>query len=173
MAFKPVMAITMGDPAGIGPEITAATMLSQEIADCCRPFVIGSRKMLERAREVIGQDFAINVISDPSEAKYELGTVDVLETGTYDEDNIKWGEVQKEAGQMSIDWIMKSIELGLAGKVDVVSTSPINKQSIKLCHVKEPGHTEIYQNATKSPYALTMFSCHAFAYSLSAAICRS
>ena len=61
---------------------------------------------------------------------------------------------------MAIDWIMKSIELGMAGKVDAVSTSPINKQAIKLIGVKEPGHTEIYQHATHSPYALTMFSCH-------------
>ncbi len=158
--FKPVMAITMGDPAGIGPEIVVGTMLSQEIADCCKPFVIGSAVMLERAAEVLGKEIVIHKISDPAEAKYELGTIDVLETGDYDAASIEWGKVQALAGQMSIDWIMKSIELGLAGKVDAVSTSPINKQAIKLVGVKEPGHTEIYQNATKSPYALTMFSCH-------------
>ena len=85
---------------------------------------------------------------------------DILETGDYDTDSIEWGKVQPLAGQMAVDWIMKSIELGMAGKVDAVSTSPINKQSIKMVGVKEPGHTEIYQNATHSPYALTMFSCH-------------
>lgn len=61
---------------------------------------------------------------------------------------------------MAVDWIMKSIELGMEGKVDAVSTAPIHKRAIKLVGVKEPGHTEIYQNVTKSPYALTMFSCH-------------
>ena len=83
-----------------------------------------------------------------------------METGDYDTDSIEWGKVQKLAGQMAIDWIMKSIELGMAGKIDAVSTSPIHKGAIKLIGVKEPGHTEIYQHATNSPYALTMFSCH-------------
>lgn len=158
--FKPVVAITMGDPAGIGPETVVGTMLKQEIADCCKPFVIGSVAILERAAKALNKEIKINKISDPSEAKYELGTIDILETGDYDTDSIVWGKVQKLAGQMSIDWIMKSIELGLAGKIDAVSTTPINKQAIKLCGVKEPGHTEIYQHATHSPYALTMFACH-------------
>lgn len=158
--FKPVTAITMGDPAGIGPEIVVGTMLDQGIHDCCKPFVIGSIRMLERAAEILKKELKYNKISDPSEAKYEMGTVDVLETGDYDADSIEWGKVQALAGQMAIDWIMKSIELGMAGKVDAVSTAPIHKGAIKLVGIKEPGHTEIYQNVTNSPYALTMFACH-------------
>lgn len=158
--FKPVTAITMGDPAGIGPEIVVGTMLDEGIHECCKPFVIGSIAILERAAKVLGKELKYNKIEDPSEAKYEFGTVDVLETGDYDTDSIKWGEVQELAGQMAIDWIMKSIELGMAKKVDAVSTAPIHKGAIKLVGVKEPGHTEIYQNQTNSPYALTMFSCH-------------
>lgn len=158
--FRPVTAITMGDPAGIGPEIVVGTMLSKEIHECCKPFVIGSQAIMERAAKVLGVELAYNQISDPSEAKYEYGVIDILETGSYDTDSIEWGKEQKLAGQMSIDWIMKSIELGLARKIDAVSTSPIHKGAIKLVGVKEPGHTEIYQHVTNSPYALTMFSCH-------------
>lgn len=158
--FKPVTAITMGDPAGIGPEIVVGTMLDEGIHECCKPFVIGSIAILDRAAKVLGKELKYNKITDPSEAKYEYGTVDVLETGEYDTDSIKWGEVQALAGQMAIDWIMKSIELGMAKKVDAVSTSPIHKGAIKLVGIKEPGHTEIYQHQTNSPYALTMFSCH-------------
>lgn len=150
----------MGDPAGIGPEIVVGTMLSKEIHECCKPFVIGSQAIMERAAKVLGVELAYNQISDPSEAKYEYGVIDILETGSYDTDSIEWGKEQKLAGQMSIDWIMKSIELGLARKIDAVSTSPIHKGAIKLVGVKEPGHTEIYQHVTNSPYALTMFSCH-------------
>ena len=83
-----------------------------------------------------------------------------METGDYDTDSIEWGKVQKLAGQMAVDWIMKSIELGMNKKIDAVSTAPIHKEAIKLVGVKEPGHTEIYQHQTNSPYALTMFSCH-------------
>lgn len=158
--YKPITAITMGDPAGIGPEIVVGTMLDKEIHEVCRPFVIGSIAIMERAAKVLGKELKYNKIEDPSEAKYEYGTVDIIETGEYDTDSIKWGEVQALAGQMAIDWIMKSIELGMAKKIDAVSTAPIHKGAIKLIGIKEPGHTEIYQHATNSPYALTMFSCH-------------
>lgn len=158
--YKPITAITMGDPAGIGPEIVVGTMLSEDIHNCCRPFVIGTQAILERAAAVLGKELKFHTISKPSEALYEYGTVDILETGEYDTDSIVWGEVQETAGRMSVDYIMKSIELGLAGEVDAVSTAPINKKSIKLVGVKQPGHTEMYQDYTNSPYALTMFSCH-------------
>ena len=158
--YKPITAITMGDPAGIGPEIVVGTMLDKEIHEVCRPFVIGSIAIMERAAKVLGKELKYNKIEDPAEAKYEYGTVDIIETGEYDTDSIKWGEVQALAGQMAIDWIMKSIELGMAKKIDAVSTAPIHKGAIKLIGIKEPGHTEIYQHATNSPYALTMFSCH-------------
>ena len=141
--FKPVTAITMGDPAGIGPEIVVGTMLDKELHDSCKPFVIGSIAILDRAAKVLGKELKYNKISEPEEAKYEFGVVDVLETGDYDTDSIQWGEVQALAGQMAIDWIMKSIALGMEGRVDAVSTAPIHKQAIKLIGVKEPGHTEI------------------------------
>lgn len=158
--FKPITAITMGDPAGIGPETIVDTILSPEIHLCCKPFVIGSIDILKKAAKIRGKELKYNKISNPSEAKFEMGVADVLETGEYDTASIEWGQVQELAGRMSIDWIVKSIELGMEGKVDAVSTAPIHKRAIKLVGVKEPGHTEIYQNMTNSPYALTMFSCH-------------
>ena len=158
--MKPVIALTMGDPAGIGPEICVGAMLDKEIHEVCRPFMIGSIAILQRAADVLGRKVRFRRISDPSEAKYEYGILDVLETGDYDTDSIRWGEVQKLAGQMAYDFILKSIELGMAGRIDAVSTAPIHKQAIKLNGVTEPGHTEIYQHRTNSEYALTMFACH-------------
>lgn len=81
----------MGDPAGIGPEIVVGTMLSEEIHNCCRPFVIGSQAIMERAAKVLGKELNYNQISDPAEAKYEYGTIDILETGNYDVASIEWG----------------------------------------------------------------------------------
>ena len=89
--FRPVTAITMGDPAGIGPEIVVGTMLSEEIHECCKPFVIGSQAIMEKAAKVLGKELKYNQITDPSEAKYEYGTIDILETGEYDTDSIEWG----------------------------------------------------------------------------------
>lgn len=158
--FKPVTAITMGDPAGIGPEIVVGAMLDKELHECCKPFVIGSIAIMDRAAKVLDKELKYNKIEDPAQAKYEYGTIDIMETGDYDTDSIEWGKVQKLAGQMAVDWIMKSIELGMNKRIDAVSTAPIHKEAIKLVGVKEPGHTEIYQHQTNSPYALTMFSCH-------------
>ncbi|MBE5909942.1 4-hydroxythreonine-4-phosphate dehydrogenase PdxA [Pseudobutyrivibrio sp.] len=160
ISYKPITALTMGDPAGIGPEICLGTMLDKEIHNVCRPFIIGSIAILDRAAKVLNKQVEFRKIDSPKEARYDYGTIDVLETGDYDTDSIKWGEVQELAGRMAYDFILKSIELGMAKEVDAVSTAPIHKQAIKLIGVKEPGHTEIYQHKTNSEYALTMFSCH-------------
>lgn len=157
---KPIIAITMGDPAGIGPETCISTMLDDRVRDSCSAFVIGSIDILKRAAKIVKKDFKINKIENVSNCKFEPGTIDIMETGDYNTSNLKWGEVQKLAGEMSIDWIQKSIDLGLSGEIDGVSTTPINKEAIKLAGVKEPGHTEYYQVKTNSDYALTMFSCH-------------
>nr|WP_314263285.1 4-hydroxythreonine-4-phosphate dehydrogenase PdxA [uncultured Moellerella sp.] len=154
---KPIVAITIGDPAGIGPEITVATMMAKEVYDECNPFLIGSIPIIQRAMKIQGCDYAINKINLPEEAKFQWGTLDILETGDYDYNSIEWGKVQQLAGQMSLDYVMKSIELGMDGLIDVVSTAPIHKEAIKLAGCKLPGHTELYQVETGSDYGLTMF----------------
>ncbi|MBA4701788.1 MAG: 4-hydroxythreonine-4-phosphate dehydrogenase PdxA [Ruminococcus sp.] len=158
--FRPITALTMGDPAGIGPEICVGAMLDKETHEICRPFMIGSIAIMKKAGKVLGKELKFNKISEPEEAKYEYGVIDIIETGDYDTDSLEWGKEQALAGQMAMDFILKSIELGMAKKIDAVSTAPIHKGAIKLVGVKEPGHTEIYQNQTNSEYALTMFSCH-------------
>ena len=104
-------------------------------------FLIGSAPIIVRAMKIMGCDFPINKISHPQEARFNWGTLDVLETGEYDCESIEWGKVQKLAGQMSLDYVLKSIELGKAGLIDVVSTAPIHKEAIKLAGCKLPGHT--------------------------------
>lgn len=126
--FRPVTAITMGDPAGIGPETLVTTMLDKEIHECCRPFVIGSIAIMEKAAKVLGKELTYNKIEDPAEAKYEYGVIDIIETGDYDTDSIEWGKVQALAGRMAVDWIMKSIELGMAKKIHAVSTTQFIKE---------------------------------------------
>lgn len=158
--YRPITAVTMGDPAGIGPEIVLKTFAEEEIYKECKPFLIGDELILKRAMDITGIKLSMNKISKPSEGKYTFGTIDLLETGTYDSESIKWGEIQELAGRMCIDWILKSIELGKNKEIEAVSTAPIHKSAIKLVGVKQPGHSEIYQDETNSPYALTMFSVH-------------
>ncbi|AZV58641.1 4-hydroxythreonine-4-phosphate dehydrogenase PdxA [Clostridium sp. AWRP] len=155
---KPVVAITMGDPAGVGPEIVVKTLQEEEIYNTCKPFVIGTVKIIEKIVSILGIKTKINKITSPKEALYELGTMDVLEPENCDCDSIELGKVQAKAGEMSYAYIKKSIELGLNKEIDAVSTAPINKEAIRIAGVKYIGQTEIYQGLTNSEYALTMFS---------------
>lgn len=158
--IKPIVGITIGDPAGIGPETCVGALMNKEVYDECKPLLIGCVGTISKAMKVKDCNFELNVISDPSEGKFKLGVIDIIETNKYDYESIEYGKVQKLAGQMSYDFILKAIELGLSNKIDVVGTAPINKESIKLINVPQAGHTEIFEYITKSPYALTMFNCH-------------
>lgn len=155
---KPVIAITIGDPSGIGPEIILKALKNKEVYERCRPVVIGSIPALQRAQSAINDTrLGFNRIQNPSEARYEFGTVNVVECGEYDLSTLVWGKEQAIAGRMAMDAINKSIELGMAGQIDAVNTAPINKVAIKMLGVKQAGHTEIYQDGTGAPYVLTLF----------------
>ena len=155
---KPVIAITIGDPSGIGPEIILKALKNKEVYERCRPVVIGSIPALQRAQSAINDTrLGFGLIQNPSEARYEFGTVNVVECGEYDLSTLVWGKEQAIAGRMAMDAINKSIELGMAGQIDAVNTAPINKVAIKMLGVKQAGHTEIYQDGTGAPYVLTLF----------------
>lgn len=159
--YKPVVGITIGDPSGIGPEIIIKALESEEIYQHCRPFVIGSVKVLQRAAcEALGENnLRISVITKPYEAEYVYGIINVVESGEYDCESLEWGKEQKLAGQIAMDAINKSIAMGLAGELDAVTTAPINKVAIKMAGVRQAGHTEIYLDGTGAEYVLTMFDC--------------
>lgn len=159
--YKPIIGITIGDPSGIGPEIIIRALKSKEIYEKCRPLVIGNAEVLKRAAQeaLKDSDLKTEVITNPAEASYTCGMINVIETGSYHLDMLKWGEEQELAGRIAIDAVNKSIELGMAGKIDAVTTAPINKVAIKMAGVKQAGHTEIYQDGTNADYVLTMFDC--------------
>lgn len=156
----PIMAITLGDPAGIGPEICVDTMLDKSMYEVSRPFLIGNRKAMEKAAAIKGVTLNIHEIAAPEEALFEHGTIDLLDPGVESDADIAYGEVQKVAAEQAYAYLVESINLGLAGRVDAVSTAPINKAALKLAEIPYIGHTEIFGNLTKSDHALTMFHVH-------------
>jgi 4-hydroxythreonine-4-phosphate dehydrogenase len=158
--IRPIVAVTTGDPAGIGPETSVESLMQELVYEKSKPLLIGAKPTIEKALKLKKCDFPINVITDPAEGKYEFGTIDLIEPDNYDNDevlNIEYGVIQKVAGKVSYDIIMKAVELGNAGKIDVCATAPIHKEAIKLNDVAEAGHTEIFENNTDSDFALTMF----------------
>lgn len=156
---KPIIGVTMGDPAGIGPENVVGALMNEKVYEECKPLVIGTAQLIEDAMKLKKCDFTVNKVTSPKEGKFEYGTVDVLEVGDYNLDDIEYGKIKKVSGQMAYDYIVKAIELGEKGELDGVGTAPIHKEAIKLANVPQPGHTEIFGELTHSDYALTMFNC--------------
>lgn len=159
MKYKPMIGITIGDPSGIGPEIIIKALEEGKLYEECRPLVIGNVEVLERAAKILGKEIHTKVIEKPEDAAYTYGVINVVESGTYDVERLEWGKEQKLAGQIAMDAIYKSIEMGMAKEIDAVTTAPVNKVAIKMVGVQQAGHTEIYQDKTGSDYVLTMFDC--------------
>jgi 4-hydroxythreonine-4-phosphate dehydrogenase len=150
-----VLAVTLGDPVGIGPEIVARTLADSPAAKA-RGVAIGDPKTLQRAIDVCGLDARVNIISDPSEIRGERGVVDIIDIGI-DTSSLPWGEVNEEAGRAAITAIELSAQLALDGKVAAVVTAPINKEAIWAAGSGHLGHTEMYGELTGSDRFQTMF----------------
>ena len=154
---KPLIAVTMGDPAGVGPEIVAKSLASEavtEVADCV---IVGDKKCMENAIRIVGADLEIRVIQKPSERQYEKGIMNLIDLDNVNMDVFEFGKVSGMCGKAAYDYIAKSIELANAGEVDAVSTTPINKEALKAGDIHFIGHTEIFGALTGTEDPLTMF----------------
>ncbi len=160
---KGIIAITMGDPAGIGPEIIIKALSSKRLKGDCIPVIVGDLSFLDKIKAVLGINLHLIEIKDPEEIKivdklkedqllvYNCGYI-------YDVEDIKPGDTSEISGRVSYGYIKKATELALNGYVSALVTAPINKESIKLAGIKEAGHTEILASLTDSKNTITMFS---------------
>lgn len=148
MAATPIIAITMGDPASIGPEIAVKALLEKKIHDICRPVLIGDTKVFEQIIDLLKLPATINTIKSIKEAKFEYGTIDIFDLGNTDISKLKFGEISAMAGHASFEAVRKAIELAMAKEVDATVTGPINKKSINEAGHHFAGHTEIYAHYT-------------------------
>ena len=154
---NPLIAVPIGDCAGVGPEITVKALASDVVrysADC---IVIGSRRVLEKAIAITGARLVIHPVSDPSELDDEPGILNLIDMDNIDMDTFRYGAVQAMCGKAAYEYIAKSIELAMAGKVDAVATTPINKEALHAAGVPYIGHTEIFGRLTGAENPLTMF----------------
>lgn len=142
-----ILAVTMGDPAGIGPEIAAKTFADKSVFEKCSPLLVGNADIMKEAIQLTGVDLQLNVISRVEEAKFEFGTMDVFHIPA-DLTKIKHGTVSAEAGNLAFQSVKKAIELALDGDVAGTVTGPINKEAINKAGHHFSGHTEIYAHFT-------------------------
>jgi 4-phospho-D-threonate 3-dehydrogenase / 4-phospho-D-erythronate 3-dehydrogenase len=145
--MKPVIGITMGDAAGIGPEIIVKALAHEEVYRICRPVVIGDAKILERVKPIVKSNAKINIINDPAEGTYEYGTIDVIDVDLLPVD-LPFGEVSSIAGDAAFQFIAKSVELAKERKIDSICTAPLNKEALHKGGHMYPGHTEILADLT-------------------------
>lgn len=145
--MKPVIGITMGDAAGIGPEIIVKALNHEEIYQKCHPLVIGDAKILERVKSIVHSTATIHPIEKPSEAKYEYGTIDVIDLDILPED-LPFGQVSPEAGDAAFQYLAKSIEFAKEKQIDSICTAPLNKEALHKGGHMYPGHTEILAELT-------------------------
>jgi 4-hydroxythreonine-4-phosphate dehydrogenase len=143
----PLIAVTMGDPAGIGPEIVARTFTGPGFRDESRALVVGNPEILERAAKLLELPLRVNEISEPEEATFEPGAVDVLAVGEVPGD-LPFGELDARAGDAAFRYVERATELASAGRVGAIATAPLNKEAMHLAGHKYPGHTEILAELT-------------------------
>lgn len=151
MAEKPILGITMGDPASIGPEITVKAPRHPEVYDWCRPLVIGDACMLEKAKEIVGLgDTVIHPVTRVEDALFTLGTIDVYEMNLVNAETLPIGQVSVEAGEAAFQYVKKVIELANADEIDGTVTNALNKEAINVAGHHFSGHTEIYAHYTET-----------------------
>ncbi|WP_044895266.1 4-hydroxythreonine-4-phosphate dehydrogenase PdxA [Bacillus alveayuensis] len=153
---KPILAITMGDAAGVGPEIIMKALKDQEIYTSCCPFVIGDAKMLERADKIVQTNLKVNRIKKVEDARFSYGTVDCLDLDLLPPD-LPIGQVSAEAGKAAFKYLEKAIELAKEQIIHGICTAPLNKEALHKGGHHYPGHTEILAELTNTKdYAMML-----------------
>jgi 4-phospho-D-threonate 3-dehydrogenase / 4-phospho-D-erythronate 3-dehydrogenase len=145
---RPILAITMGDPAGIGSEIAVKTLAEEEMYEICQPLVIGDVCIMEDALRMCGLDLDLNAVGDPAAGRYQSGTIDVYDMGVMTPADLAYKKVTAKQGDAAYRYVAKAIELAMAGTVHGTVTGPINKESMNLAGHHYSGHTEIYADLT-------------------------
>lgn len=153
---KSRIAVTLGDPAGIGPEIVVKTFNVKELYDSAEMVLIGDRFVVEKALKATGLNLKINEINNVKDGKFTFGTIDLINCGLI-KDDYEWGKVNARCGEASFKYVMKAGELAMNGDVDSVATAPINKEALRAANVPYIGHTEMFEDISGVKDPLTMF----------------
>ncbi|MFJ3055207.1 4-hydroxythreonine-4-phosphate dehydrogenase PdxA [Herbaspirillum sp. NPDC087042] len=150
MTYRPVIGITMGDAAGVGPEIIMKSLARREVYQGCRPLVIGDAKRLRDAGRITGVSLSVRAIASPAEARFNYGEIDCIDLGLIPED-LPYGQLSAVAGNAAFQYIARTVELTSAGELDAICTAPLNKEALHAGGHIFPGHTEILAHLTGVP----------------------
>ena len=147
---RPIIGITMGDPAGIGPEIILLALRKPSIYKLCRPIVIGDLNILNAAKTVVQSRLHIKSLKDPLEGIYKLGSIDVLNLSEITPDPSVWGHPTVETGKAMVNYIEFASDLAVQKRISAMVTCPINKTAMQIAGCRYSGHTELLAERTNT-----------------------
>ena len=153
---KPAIAITMGDPCGIGPEVVVKALADPQVYASCRPVVVGNTYAMKEAVRLTGLPLQIKETDNPVGAGEDSGVVDVLDIHNLNPEDITVGEISVACGKAAMEWVSKAGQLCLAGVIDGMATAPLNKEAAALAGYESIGHTELLQELCGAKNVPTM-----------------
>lgn len=157
--MKPTLAITIGDPAGIGPEIVAKVLADSETYRICNPIVVGDKQAMMMGIDVADVSLEINIIESISGARNEVGVIDLFDLDNIDPSKVEMGKPRAMTGAASAQYVIYAADLALANKVDGIVTAPLNKEAMHLGGYHYPGHTELLaEKSGTDDYAMMLVS---------------
>ena len=155
--IAPIIAVTMGDGAGVGPEVVVPALLDEAVLSHCNPVVIGDAKRLRQAARILGIDAQINAVGSAAHAVPTPGVINVIDLDLLPED-LEWGQLSPAAGNAAYEYIRVAAELAVGGEVQAICTAPLNKEALHAAGHIYPGHTELLAHLTGTDEVSMMLS---------------
>jgi 4-hydroxythreonine-4-phosphate dehydrogenase len=155
--FRPTILITMGDPAGIGPEIALKSLLEPSIYQICKPIIIGDLNTLQENAKTLKECFVFTRITNIDAVQGAKGVIEVIDLKNVDTKQVRVGLISAAAGKASLDYIHQAVEAAKNQQVDAIVTAPIHKKAIHLAGSSYIGHTEMIADLANVSDPLTMF----------------
>jgi 4-hydroxythreonine-4-phosphate dehydrogenase len=156
-ADRPAIAITMGDAAGVGPEIIVKALAHADLYSRCRPLVVGDARRLERAVQICGLSLGVLHVEDVSDARFEAGTIDCVDLGLIPDD-LPFGKLSALAGDAAYQYVKGAVGLARTGEVGAICTAPLNKEALHAGGHIYPGHTELLADLCGVPEVSMMLT---------------
>jgi len=153
---RPLIGLTVGDPAGIGPEITVKALRRPGMQKLVRPLVFADRAVLEQTLEMLGAKMELNAVASPDEGRYAAGCVDFVDAGVLN-GPIEYGKISADGGRAGFAYLERAIDAALAGQVMGLATAPLNKESLQAAKVPFIDHTAALKARSARREPMTLF----------------
>jgi len=154
---KPIIGVTIGDPAGVGPEIAVRAALNNKALKVSKPCLIGDSEVVKTAARVCNLNAEVKQLFFPKEGDYREKVINVVSLNNVDINKLKWGKINPFWGKAAFEYIQKGVELALDGEINALTTAPVSKEALKAAGIKYTDHTEALTSLTGTDDPQTMF----------------